>query len=41
MFLTSDPFVKKKYQQYLQSQGISKPETFYQRMEKDKERREA
>jgi hypothetical protein len=40
-FLTSDPFIRKKHQQFLLQMGVEKNETFYERMEKDKQRREA
>ena len=40
LFMTNDSFIKRKHQQYLEMVGIEKNETFYERMEKDKKRRE-
>jgi len=40
MFLASDPFIKKKYQQYMSTKVVEKKETFYERMERDRQRRE-
>jgi len=38
---TSDPFLRRKYNQYISKKVIGeKPESFYDRMEKDKKRRE-
>lgn len=39
--MTSDPFIKRKYQQYISTKVVEKKETFYERMEKDRQRREA
>jgi hypothetical protein len=36
MFLASDPFIKRKYQQFTSTKVIAKKETFYDRMEKDR-----
>jgi hypothetical protein len=36
MFLASDPFIKKKYQQFMSNKVVEKKETFYERMEKDR-----
>ena len=41
MFLTSDPFLRKKYNQYINKKNVGeKKETFYDRMEKDRIRRD-
>ena len=40
MFLASDPFIKRKYQQFMSTKVVEKKETFYDRMEKDRHRRE-
>ena len=41
MFLTSDPFLRKKYNQYIDKKNVGeKKESFYDRMEKDRKRRE-
>jgi hypothetical protein len=40
MFLASDPFIKRKYQQFMSTKVVAKKETFYDRMEKDRQRRE-
>jgi hypothetical protein len=41
MFLTSDPFLRKKYNQYINKKNVGeKKESFYDRMEKDRKRRE-
>ena len=38
---TSDPFLRRKYNQYISKKVIGeKPESFYDRMEKDRKRRE-
>jgi len=41
LFITSDPFIRKKHQQFMLQLGVEKNETFYERMERDKQRRDA
>ena len=41
LFITNDQFIKKKYMQHQSATNVDKQETFYERMEKDKIRRDA